>query len=177
VSDGVSRDVDDDLGDLKGRKLRDALRWAAERAADYLDGGAEAYPVLPRLAPGDVRAALAATPPLEGEPLEAVFADYERVIEPNVTHWNHPGFLAYFAITGSAVGVAAETLAAALNVNAMLWRTGPAAVEVEAEAAVRRAPRPSPISRTTTARSRSWRSTRLRRPSCIGATKKSAPPG
>ena len=131
VSDGVRKTVSGDVGDLQGRKLRDALRRAAERAADYLDGGAAAYPVLPRIAPGEVRAALAASPPLEGEDLEAVFADYERLIEPNVTHWNHPGFLAYFAITGSAVGVAAETLAAALNVNAMLWRTGPAAVEVE----------------------------------------------
>ena len=107
------------------------MRWAAERAGDYLDGGSAGYPVLPRVAPGEVRAALAASPPLEGESLEAVFADYERIIEPNVTHWNHPGFLAYFPITGSAAGVAAETLAAALNVNAMLWRTGPAAVEVE----------------------------------------------
>ena len=111
--------------------MRDALRWAAERAGDYLDGGAAAYPVLPRVEPGEVRAALAASPPVDGEPMAAIFADYERVIEPHVTHWNHPGFLAYFAITGSVPGVAAETLAAALNVNAMLWRTAPAAVEVE----------------------------------------------
>ncbi|MGH9464312.1 MAG: pyridoxal phosphate-dependent decarboxylase family protein, partial [Thermoanaerobaculia bacterium] len=52
-------------------------------------------------------------------------------IEPNVTHWNHPGFLAYFAITGSAPGIVAEALSAALNVNAMLWRTAPAATELE----------------------------------------------
>jgi aromatic-L-amino-acid/L-tryptophan decarboxylase len=123
--------MSDDVGDLGGRRLRDALRWAAERAGDYLDGGAAAYPVRPPVAPGEVRAALAASPPAEGEPMEAIFADYQRVVEPHVTHWNHPGFFAYFAITGSAPGVAAETLAAALNVNAMLWRTGPAAVEVE----------------------------------------------
>ncbi|MFQ5350032.1 MAG: pyridoxal phosphate-dependent decarboxylase family protein, partial [Thermoanaerobaculia bacterium] len=54
-----------------------------------------------------------------------------ELIEPGVTHWNHPGFLAYFAITGSAPGIAAETLSAALNVNAMLWRTSPAATELE----------------------------------------------
>lgn len=120
-----------DFGDLTGWQLRQALRWSAERAADYLDGGVEQYPVLPPVAPGEVRRALAASPPDEGEAMEEVFADYQRFIEPNVTHWNHPGFLAYFSITGSAPGVAAETLASALNVNAMLWRSGPAAVEVE----------------------------------------------
>jgi len=121
----------EDIGDLSGDELRRALGWAAERAAEYLDGGVADYPVLPPVEPGEVRAALAASPPQEGEAMEAVFEDYRRVIEPNVTHWNHPGFLAYFSITGSGPGVAAETLAAALNVNAMLWRTGPAAVEVE----------------------------------------------
>lgn len=120
-----------DLGDLRGAELREALHRAADLAADYLDGGAEGYPVLPRIEPGEVRAALPAEPPVEGEPMDAILDDYRRLIEPHVTHWNHPGFMAYFAITGSAPGVAAETLSAALNVNAMLWRTAPAAVELE----------------------------------------------
>lgn len=121
----------DDIGDLQGEELRRALAWAAKRAADYLDGGVAEYPVLPRIEPGEVRRALQAAPPEVGEGMEEIFADYQSTIEPHVTHWNHPGFLAYFSITGSGPGVAAETLAAALNVNAMLWRTGPAAVEVE----------------------------------------------
>src|SRR5688572_19509695 len=50
---------------------------------------------------------------------------------PGITHWNHPGFFAYFAITASAPGVLAEFLAAALNQQAMLWRTSPAATELE----------------------------------------------
>src|SRR5436305_1658523 len=58
--------------------------------------------------------------------------DFERVLLPGVTHWNHPGFLAYFAITGSAPGVLADFLSAALNQQAMLWRTSPAATELEA---------------------------------------------
>jgi len=58
-------------------------------------------------------------------------ADFERVIMPGVTHWNHPGFFAYFAITGSAPGVLADFLSAALNQQAMLWRTSPAATELE----------------------------------------------
>ena len=65
------------------------------------------------------------------ESLAPVLDDYRRVIEPNVTHWNHPGFFAYFAITGSGPGILGETLAAALNINAMLWRTSPAATELE----------------------------------------------
>ena len=60
-----------------------------------------------------------------------ILDDYESVVQPRNTHWNHPGFLAYFAITGSAPGIVGETLAAGLNVNAMLWRTGPAATELE----------------------------------------------
>ena len=59
-------------------------------------------------------------------------ADFERVLVPGLTHWNHPGFFAYFAITGSAPGVLADFLSAALNQQAMLWRTSPAATELEA---------------------------------------------
>jgi aromatic-L-amino-acid/L-tryptophan decarboxylase len=98
--------------------------------AEYLEHS-EKYPVLSRVAPGDVRRALPADPPRDGEPFAAIFADFERVILPGITHWNHPGFFAYFAITGSPPGVLAEFLSAALNVQAMLWRTSPAATELE----------------------------------------------
>src|SRR5260221_7274149 len=58
-------------------------------------------------------------------------ADFERVLVPGLTHWNHPGFLAYFATSASPPGILAEFLAAALNQQAMLWRTSPAATELE----------------------------------------------
>ena len=102
------------------------IDWVARYLADV-----EQYPVLSRAAPGDVAAALPAAPPALGEPFAAVMADFERVIIPGVTHWNHPGFFAYFAISGSAPGILAELLTAALNVNGMLWRTSPAATELE----------------------------------------------
>ncbi|MGH7482947.1 MAG: pyridoxal phosphate-dependent decarboxylase family protein [Longimicrobiales bacterium] len=102
-----------------------------DRVADHL-ASLDALPVLARVRPGDVRAALPAEPPAHGEPFERVLADFDTVIVPGTTHWNHPGFMAYFAITGSGPGILGETLAAALNVNAMLWRTGPAATELEA---------------------------------------------
>jgi aromatic-L-amino-acid decarboxylase len=98
--------------------------------ADYLSGS-DRYPVLARVSPGDVRDALPASAPERGEPFERIFEDFERIIVPGLTHWNHPGFLAYFAITASAPGVLAEFLSAALNQQAMLWRTSPAATELE----------------------------------------------
>jgi aromatic-L-amino-acid decarboxylase len=98
--------------------------------AEYL-AGSERYPVLPRVSPGDVRRALPAEAPEHGEPFDAIFADFERVLVPALTHWNHPGFFGYFAITASEPGILAEFLSAALNQQAMLWRTSPAATELE----------------------------------------------
>jgi aromatic-L-amino-acid decarboxylase len=116
--------------DLPADEFRAAMHRVADLVADYLEGVGD-RPVLPAVRPGEVRRALPASPPEEAEPLDAVLDDYLRVIEPNLTHWNHPGFLAYFANTGSGPGILGETLAAALNVNAMLWRTAPAATELE----------------------------------------------
>ena len=87
--------------------------------------------MLSRAQPGDLVRALPASAPLEGEPFERIFADFERLIVPGITHWNHPRFFAYFAISAAQVTVLAEALAAALDVNAMLWRTSPAATELE----------------------------------------------
>jgi len=91
----------------------------------------EKYPVLPRVKPGEITAALPMRAPEQSESFDAIMADFERVLLPGITHWNHPGFMAYFAISGSAPGVLAEFLAAALNQNAMLWRTSPAGTELE----------------------------------------------
>lgn len=107
---------------------------AAAQVVDWIQGyfeDAEHYPVLSRAQPGQLRSLLPGSPPLEPEPFEAVWQDFQRVVLPAVTHWNHPAFFAYFAITGSAPGVLGEMLSAALNVNGMLWRTCPAATELE----------------------------------------------
>ncbi|CAN5630861.1 pyridoxal-dependent decarboxylase [soil metagenome] len=101
-----------------------------DRIADYLADPAR-WPVLPDIEPGQLRAALPADAPTNGEAMEDILADFDRLILPHTTHWNHPGFMAYFSISGSAAGILGEMLAAALNVNAMLWRTGPAATELE----------------------------------------------
>ncbi len=108
------------------RYARQVVDWVGGYFADP-----ERFPVLARVAPGDVRRALPAAPPARGESLADVLADVERVLVPGVTHWNHPGFFADFANSAGAAGVLGELLAAALNVNAMLWRTAPAATELE----------------------------------------------
>src|SRR5215472_8451340 len=98
--------------------------------ADYLTHVGE-YPVLAQTIPGDIRHALPGKPPEQPEAMETILADFERVLLPGITHWNSPGFLAYFGITGSGPGILGEMLSGALNINAMLWRTSPAATELE----------------------------------------------
>jgi aromatic-L-amino-acid decarboxylase len=87
--------------------------------------------VLSRARPGEIKVALPASPPTRPEPLAEVLADVERLIVPGLTHWNHPGFFAYFAISSSTPGILGEMLSAAFNVNGMLWRCSPAATELE----------------------------------------------
>jgi hypothetical protein len=62
----------------------------------------ERYAVVARVAPGDVRAQLPESPPVQGESLADILGDIERVIVPGVTHWNHPGFFAYFSISAAS---------------------------------------------------------------------------
>jgi aromatic-L-amino-acid decarboxylase len=118
------------LGDMDPQAFRREAHRLADWIADYLaDSGR--FPVLARVAPGEIASALPSEAPADGEPFDTIFSDFERVLLPGITHWNHPGFFAYFAITGSAPGILAEFLSAALNVQAMLWRTSPAATELE----------------------------------------------
>jgi aromatic-L-amino-acid decarboxylase len=98
--------------------------------ADYL-AHSDRYPVLARVKPGELTDALPACGPERGEPMADIFADFEKLIMPAVTHWNHPGFMGYFAISASPPGVLAELLSAALNVNGMLWKSCPAVTELE----------------------------------------------
>ncbi|HEY1420077.1 MAG TPA: pyridoxal-dependent decarboxylase [Candidatus Dormibacteraeota bacterium] len=118
------------LGDIGTDEFRAAAHRAVDWVGDYLDTMRE-RPVLAPVAPGDIRRSLPSVPPEQGESLEAIFRDFEELVLPGITHWNHPRFFGYFGITGSTPGILAELLIAALNVNAMLWRTSPAATELE----------------------------------------------
>ncbi len=111
-------------------ELRAALHQVADLVADYLET-VPGRPVLPSTRPGELLALLPDAAPEEAESLERVLADYQALIEPRLTHWNHPGFLAYFSSSGSPPGILGELLAAGTSVNAMLWQTSPAATELE----------------------------------------------
>lgn len=111
-------------------EFRRAGRHIIDWLADYQDG-LEARPVLPDVQPGELVDKLPAAAPDEGQPMEAILADFERLIEPHTVAWRHPGFMAYFAAGGSAAGALAETLAAGLNNVGLLWKASPALVELE----------------------------------------------
>ena len=118
------------LGDMDADAFRAHGHAVIDWIADYLDGVDE-LPVLAQVEPGQVREALPASPPTAPEPFLDALRDLDQVLLPGVTHWNHPSFHAYFAITGSGPGILGEALTAALNVNGMLWRTSPSATELE----------------------------------------------
>ena len=103
---------------------------AVDWVASYLER-VESLPVLAQVAPGDIRAALPASAPEEGEPFADVLRDLDSILLPGVTHWQHPRYFAYFATSSSEPAILAELLAAALNSVAILWRTAPASTELE----------------------------------------------
>jgi aromatic-L-amino-acid/L-tryptophan decarboxylase len=116
--------------DSEVEEFRRAGHAAVEWVARYLERREE-LPVLSRVTPGEIAGRFAAAPPMEGRALESLLDDVDLKILDGMTHWNHPGFFAYFAITGSQAGIIGELLSAAFNVNGMLWRTSPAVTELE----------------------------------------------
>jgi aromatic-L-amino-acid decarboxylase len=122
---------DREPGHFDADQLRRQAHTMVDWIIDYLDGGAREHPVLSRVEPGEIAAQLPAAAPEQPEDPDQIWQDFQSIVLPGVTHWNHPGFMAYFGITGSGPGVLGELLSAALNVNGMLWRTCPAATELE----------------------------------------------
>src|SRR6187551_1879428 len=98
--------------------------------ADYLDGVSK-LPVTPGVEPGDIARRLPSSPPEQGEPFEQLFADFQSVVLPGMTHWNHPGWFAYFPGNNSPPSILAEMLTATLGAQCMSWATSPAATELE----------------------------------------------
>jgi aromatic-L-amino-acid decarboxylase len=98
--------------------------------SDYLSHP-ERRSVLSKVHPGEIRRQLPPHAPEGPESFEAMLRDLDRIIVPGLTHWNHPSFFAYFPTTGSEPGIFGEMVTAAFNVNGMLWRTSPAATELE----------------------------------------------
>ena len=118
------------LGEMNLDEFRQHGHDIVEWIADYL-AAPKQYPVLSRCRPGDIKEQLSDQPPQAPDELGEILNDFHETIIPGITHWNHPGFFGYFGISGSAPGILSDLLASALNVNAMLWRTSPAATELE----------------------------------------------
>ncbi|HVR43462.1 MAG TPA: pyridoxal-dependent decarboxylase [Thermoanaerobaculia bacterium] len=113
----------------------DEFREAGHRLIDWIADHFEnidRVPVMARIEPGEISAALRREPSEEGRPYAELMREFEGTILPGVTQWNHPGFFAWFAVTGSQAGILGELLSAAMNVNGMLWKSCPAATELEA---------------------------------------------
>jgi aromatic-L-amino-acid decarboxylase len=98
--------------------------------ADYRERIGE-FPVMSRVQPGEVAAQLPAEPPQTGGDLVGIAADLDRIVMPGITHWNHPGFLAYFPSNSDLSSVLADLVGSGLGVQGMSWLTSPAATEVE----------------------------------------------
>ena len=118
------------LGDVPIAEFRRQLHKLADWIADYRETIGDIR-VAPNNKPGAIRAALPAQPPEHGESFENILADVDRLILPGMVHWSHPMFLGYFGWTATAPGLLGEIITAPLNVNAMTWRTSPAATELE----------------------------------------------
>jgi aromatic-L-amino-acid/L-tryptophan decarboxylase len=113
--------------------FRRAGHQTVDWIAEYLTNVAE-MPVLAQTRPGDLLDALPKSAPEKGEPFDAILRDFDRLVMPAVTQWNHPRFFAYFACTGSTPAILGEMLAAALNTNGLHWKTSPAVAELEQRA-------------------------------------------
>ena len=112
----------------------DDLRIWSKRAADWAHGYHAVLrdmPVRAPLVPGAIAAQLPGAAPEMGEPMEAIFADFERIVPAGMTHWQHPRFFAYFPANAAPASMLAEQLANAIAAQGMLWQTSPAATEME----------------------------------------------
>ncbi|MFK7962513.1 MAG: aspartate aminotransferase family protein [Burkholderiaceae bacterium] len=115
---------------MKTSEFRQWLHRAADWTVDYRTGLRE-KPVRASSQPGDILARLPGQPPEDAEPFEQIFQDFEQVIEPGMTHWQHPRFFAYFPSNAAPPAVIAEQLAGAIAAQGMLWQTSPALTELE----------------------------------------------
>jgi aromatic-L-amino-acid decarboxylase len=98
--------------------------------ADYLET-IEKYPVRARVKPGEISSQVPDRAPEKGESMEAIFGDFEKIILPGMTHWQHPSWFAYFPANNSPPSILAEMLTAGMGAQCMIWETSPSAAELE----------------------------------------------
>ena len=113
-------------------QFRQHGRAVVDWIADYYER-IETLPVLSQVEPGQVRQALPAEAPAEGESFDAILRDINKIILPGVTHWQSPNFFAYFPANASGPSILGDLLSSALGVQGMLWATSPACTELESQ--------------------------------------------
>ncbi|MDP6952185.1 MAG: pyridoxal-dependent decarboxylase, partial [Alphaproteobacteria bacterium] len=111
-------------------EFRAAAHDMVDWMADYMTG-VEAHAVRADVAPGDILARLPSEPPEHGEAMDDIFADFQDIVLPGMTHWQHPSFFAYFPANSSPPSLRAEMLTATVGAQCMSWQTSPAATELE----------------------------------------------
>ncbi|HZJ54656.1 MAG TPA: pyridoxal-dependent decarboxylase, partial [Myxococcaceae bacterium] len=112
----------------------DEFRALGHQLIEWVAAYRERLPDLPVMSPaqpGDVRRHFASAPPEHGVPLEGLLPQLDAAVLPGITHWNHPGFFAYFPSNSALPSVLADLVAAGLGVQGMSWQTSPAATELE----------------------------------------------
>lgn len=122
--------MEKNLTDMPIENFRTNGKELIDWIADYLQK-IEKYPPLSKVKPGEIYSRIPNEPPTKGEDIENVLSDIDKILIDGITHWNHPGFMAYFNSTSSIPGILAEMLSAAFNSNGMLWKTSPAFTELE----------------------------------------------
>ncbi|MGB5106570.1 MAG: pyridoxal-dependent decarboxylase [Candidatus Zixiibacteriota bacterium] len=115
---------------MKHEDFRKHAHELVDWMADYL-ANVRQYPVKAQTKPGDIFTQLPPDAPIHGESMETIFADFEKIIIPGMTHWQHPGFFAYFPANSSPPSLLAEMLTSTLGAQCMSWQTSPAAAELE----------------------------------------------
>ncbi len=108
------------------RRGRDLVDWIA----DYMEK-VESLPIQSEVAPGDIRSRLPGTAPEEPEDFATILRDLDDIVMPGITHWQSPGWFAYFPANTSPPAILGELAAAGLGVQGMLWSTSPACTEIE----------------------------------------------
>ncbi|MFW2543916.1 pyridoxal phosphate-dependent decarboxylase family protein [Primorskyibacter sp. 2E107] len=88
-------------------------------------------PVRAQTKPGEIAAQLPSSPPQQGEDMAAILKDFDAIVMPGMTHWQHPRFFAYFPSNAAPPSILAEQLVNTVAAQCMLWQTSPAATEVE----------------------------------------------
>ena len=105
-------------------------RQIADWGRDYHEGLRD-RPVRAQTRYGEITAQLPKTAPEGPEAMEQIFGDFEKIVMPGMTHWQHPRFFAYFPANASPPSMLAEFLVTTLAAQCMLWQTSPAATEME----------------------------------------------